>query len=744
MTPAMPLLGKPLPQEDEIRRLQESLSLATSKAKDSNRALVAVIRGLCNAFEWSFGEAWVLSRDGTVLKPGPAWPRTNPDYRKFRSASRRMGFLSGAGLPGRAWRARAPLWVEDIETEPATHYTRRQLALDGGLRSAVALPLASGEDVVSVVVLYRDEPAPTDDAQLASMATVVAPLGPVVARKRVEVELAERERQQKAVAHLGLHALEETTDVEALLDEAVRVAAETLGVEYCKLLECQSDTGTLLLRAGIGWRPGLLGTCEVVADRGSQAGFTLLCGKPVIVQDLDREERFTPSRLLREHDVVSGLSVIVHGHQSPFGVLAVHARQRRPFTPDDVHFLQAVANVVGTALERNRTQAELDDHRRHLEKLVAQRTDQLEASYERLRTAERLASIGTLAAGLGHDLGNTILPILCRLDALEAESLGPKAREELAAVRHAVEYLRQLSQGLRLFALDPRDSTASTGVTVLEDWWECVSPLLLNALPKRIALHAEFASELPPVAVATHRLSQAVLNLVSNAAEAITGRGRVRIRAERVEDDLVHLTVDDNGRGMSPEVRKHSLDPFFTTKTRGLSTGLGLALAHAVAQTSGGTLEIESEEGKGTSVILALPVADGGRLRPRRERVATISLSDPRIASYVRLLIRSLGVEVASQSNSDPANSDPANDEPGESDVWVTEPTTETLEAARSYVKRDPNRRVLFFGEDPALGHEPGFIFIDRRRGPDAMRQAVMQLLENDESDTSDSHPVRG
>ena len=76
--------------------------------------------------------------------------------------------------------------------------------------------------------------------------------------------------------------------------------------------------------------------------------------------------------------------------------------------------------------------------------------------------------------------------------------------------------------------------------------------------------------------------------------------------------------------------------------------------------------------------------------------------------------------------------------------MWVAEPTEEVLATARDYLAQDPARRVLLFGEDPALGHEPGFVFIDRRRGPDAMRQAVLQLLENDESDTSDSHPLRG
>ena len=94
--------------------------------------------------------------------------------------------------------------------------------------------------------------------------------------------------------------------------------------------------------------------------------------------------RFEPSELLKSHGVVSGLSVLIHGHPKPFGVVAVHGRLRRSFTPDDVHFLQALANVVAAAIERDSAQSELDEHRRHLETLVARRTAELEQSHERL------------------------------------------------------------------------------------------------------------------------------------------------------------------------------------------------------------------------------------------------------------------------------------------------------------------------------------------------------------------------
>src|SRR5690606_29843934 len=163
-------------------------------------------------------------------------------------------------------------------------------------------------------------------------------------------------------------------------------------------------------------------------------------------------------------------------------------------------------------------------HRDRLEELVQERTAELQASHERLRLAERMASIGTLATGLGHDMGNLLLPIRCRLDAMEARQLPPGFREDIEAIRQSAEYLQQLTNGLRLLALDPDEATASGGRTDLSAWWRDVVALFKNALPKHVGLNLRIPPGLPHAALAPHRLTQAVLNLVNNAGEALRVR----------------------------------------------------------------------------------------------------------------------------------------------------------------------------------------------------------------------------
>ncbi len=177
-------------------------------------------------------------------------------------------------------------------------------------------------------------------------------------REDAERDMSALARQQAAVAQLGQLALS-GGDLRRLMDEAVSVVAETLEVEYCKILEMLSDGRGLLLRAGVGWKEGTIGQAIVPGDVESQAGYTLRSREPVVAEDLRTETRFSAPRLLVEHGVVSGLSVIIPCGECPFGILGAHTRRRRTFDKDDVNFLQAVAHTLAAAIERKRAEEAL-------------------------------------------------------------------------------------------------------------------------------------------------------------------------------------------------------------------------------------------------------------------------------------------------------------------------------------------------------------------------------------------------
>lgn len=173
----------------------------------------------------------------------------------------------------------------------------------------------------------------------------------VTARRRVDSELAVRLRQQAVVAELGRQAVT-GTDLDALFADAVARVAETLGVEYAGVLELMPAGQALRLRAGVGWQAGQVGRATVGAGGDTEAGHALKTGEPVIVEDLGAETRFAVPPLLREHGIVSGLSVAVRGEGRPVGVLAAHGSARRAFSAADAYFLRAVANVLAAAVAR--------------------------------------------------------------------------------------------------------------------------------------------------------------------------------------------------------------------------------------------------------------------------------------------------------------------------------------------------------------------------------------------------------
>ncbi len=161
-----------------------------------------------------------------------------------------------------------------------------------------------------------------------------------------------REKQQRVIARVGLQALVHS-DLDTFLQLAVREVAQTLQTDLCKILELQPGGHRLRLRAGTGWRKGLVGSGYTESGPDSQAGFTLQSAAPVIVEDLAAERRFSGPALLVEHEVVSGISCVIGDGETRYGVLGAHTRERRAFDHEDTDFLQAMAAIADSAISRD-------------------------------------------------------------------------------------------------------------------------------------------------------------------------------------------------------------------------------------------------------------------------------------------------------------------------------------------------------------------------------------------------------
>ena len=170
--------------------------------------------------------------------------------------------------------------------------------------------------------------------------------------------LRQRIRQQELLAELGVLALQRTGFI-SILNHTIRVTAEGLGAEYCKVLEYMPAENRLLVRAGVGWEEGVVGSASVGADLASPAGYALRTGKPVISNHLANEQRFRTPELLVEHGIRRAMNVILQGDGSPFGVLEVDSTSEGEFGEHDIAFLQGAANILGMAIEQQQYQRKL-------------------------------------------------------------------------------------------------------------------------------------------------------------------------------------------------------------------------------------------------------------------------------------------------------------------------------------------------------------------------------------------------
>jgi len=244
------------------------------------------------------------------------------------------------------------------------------------LADAMARARLTGQDVTVEYSLPGPAGKESFEARMVPLGggRVAALVVEVSERTKAREQLAAKLRQQSAVATLGQIAMR-TDDLQELLDAAARTVAETLDVEFSKVLECDPDGETLLLRAGHGWKPGLVGHARVGTGQESQAGYTLASEEPVVVPDLAAEQRFSGPPLLQDHGVVSGISVAIRGRERAYGVLGAHAATRRRFSADETLFLEAVANTLAQAVERQQILTRLRENEERFRLLIDRSAD---------------------------------------------------------------------------------------------------------------------------------------------------------------------------------------------------------------------------------------------------------------------------------------------------------------------------------------------------------------------------------
>lgn len=377
-----------------------------------------------------------------------------------------------------------------------------------------------------------------------------------------------------------------------------------------------------------------------------------------------------------------------------------------------------VSHVLLRAVERSAEQAlrlEAEEHKANLARAA------LEA---RVLESRSLEAVGRLAGGVAHDFNNLLTVILSGSEcSLRNPRIDPSTREDILRIEDAAVRAAKLTQQLlavgRKQVLSPIVLCPARTVRELE-------PLIRRLLPATTSLIFELDAATGNAKVDESRLEQIVLNLVTNANDAVGDGGTIRLattntsirasdgpRAGDVPDgDFVELSVTDTGAGMDPEVARRIFEPFFTTKQKGLGTGLGLATVLGIVQQSGGFVDVASEPGKGTRISVFFPRCEkpetellARAVSPLTGRAHILLVEDEEmVRSATRRLLESLGHTVTdARSGQEALDAMERSDAPFEiliSDVIMPGLTGPTL-AERLWQKK-PDLKVLFISGYPA------------------------------------------
>ncbi len=371
--------------------------------------------------------------------------------------------------------------------------------------------------------------------------------------------LSLRLRQQEILAELGVVSLQRTPFRE-LLDKAVQFAAEGLEAELCKILEYIPQDNSMLMRAGVGWNPGLIDVATIGADLESPSGYALHTGRPVISNHLDNEERFRTPELLRVHGVRRAINVILQGDGAPFGVLEVDSRSEGEFGENDIAFLQGAANILGMAIERQRYERSLTEALEHQKVLVN------EIHHRVKNSLQLVASMFNLQASASGD-----------------PALVQSLHEAINRVSAVARVHERLYRSPNVQAVDLSAYLADI----------CADFALL--VPD-VAI--EFSSG-QPVSMSTDRSVRVALlltELLTNAAKHAGARTKctVSVRLELI-GKAIRLSISDDGEGLPKD---------FDIKK---SKGLGMKLVVALVAQTGGTIRA-SDNQRGAEFVAVIPI----------------------------------------------------------------------------------------------------------------------------------------
>lgn len=340
--------------------------------------------------------------------------------------------------------------------------------------------------------------------------------------------------------------------------------------------------------------------------QGTGVAWVMSHRRPHCESDLATAGRFVEDGMLTKEGIRSTVRLPLIAGGQVIGVLFLDDVASGRYTEHDLDLLVPLGEQLAIAIENARLH-------REMEQKVEERTRTLKQTQAQLIQSGKLAAVGTLAAGVAHELNQPLMIIRGYAQELlgDGRIADAETRDDLRRIEAQTTRMAAIITHLRDFS---RQSTGRREATDLNRIVADALAFLHQQLKTRnIVVTQDVDPALPPVSVDSLQIEQVLLNLITNARDAIeaTGTGAIAIRTQRASDGRIALSVTDTGPGIPAEIQPRIFDPFFTTKEVGKGTGLGLSICYGIVDAHGGELTMESPvaDGRGARFTMRLPSA---------------------------------------------------------------------------------------------------------------------------------------
>jgi len=493
---------------------------------------------------------------------------------------------------------RTPLAYSDVLTEPGVK--RREWLASEGFVSFLGLPLFLESELVGILtILYRARHAFTPE-ELALGEALATSASVAIRNARLYEQTQERLRQTETLLAVSQDA-SSTLELTEILRRTTRAMVRSLGADTGGAWLLTEDGSRFVPIVGYHVPRELLGALEsaTLKSMDPRVSDWRRVEGPVYASHSQEDTRFTHpfARLLPHKSILiqpmrwKGVSI--------GGFAIAWLKEHHRFTPDELRLAEGIALQAAVASENSRL------YEGEKQKLV-----ELKRTQAQLIQSTKLAAIGELAANIAHEINNPLTSVLGFASYLaEQVAPGQPMREELDLIQEEAGRARDIVRDLLHFSRQREFIPQITDLnTVLE---QTLSMVRRQGALDAISLREEYAPGLAPVEIDVPRIKQVFLNLINNAVYVMKDRGGSLTIRSQASGAMVQVEVTDTGTGIAPEHLDRIFEPFFTTKPEVSGTGLGLSVSLGIVQSHGGTIEVKSQLGKGSTFTVKLPAKPG-------------------------------------------------------------------------------------------------------------------------------------